>query len=179
MMTEEYVEHKWFWAWQDFEEEQWLESMSERGYHLLEPGFFGRYVFEKGEPHKYIYRLDFMVQPKDRESYLQLFNDAGWEYLGQFGSWQYFRKPAGDGNNPEIFTNVESKIKKYQRVLLFIIIFNPIYLLPLNVTGLFSHVAEGLMISITGFWIALLLLFDFSALKILQRIRNLKNSIKE
>jgi hypothetical protein len=179
MMTETIVKHKWFWAWQDDKEEQWLESMSENGYHLVEPGVFGRYVFEKGQPQKYVYRLDFMTQSKDRDSYLQLFKDAGWEYLGQFGSWQYFRKSASEDDNPEIFSNVESKIKKYQRVLTYIIIFTPIYLLPLNINNILHREPNWLMNVIFIFWAALIIFFGFSAIKIIQRINALKNSIKQ
>ncbi|HCU56765.1 MAG TPA: hypothetical protein DF984_00800 [Anaerolineaceae bacterium] len=54
------VKRKWFWAWQDEKEEQWLNAMSKQGYHLISPGSFGRYEFEQGEPKNYVYRLDFM-----------------------------------------------------------------------------------------------------------------------
>ena len=86
------VKHKWFWAWQDDKEEEWLSDMSKQGLHLSKPGFFGRYEFEQGEPRNYVYRMDFMTGKKDqKDTYLQMFTDAGWEHLGEFGSWQYFR----------------------------------------------------------------------------------------
>ncbi len=34
-------------------------------------------------------------------------------------NWQYWRKPIVAGDTPEIFTDNDSKIKKYQRLLLF------------------------------------------------------------
>ncbi len=39
------------------------------------------------------YRLDYLVAPRDKADYLQLFLDAGWAYLGEMNSWQYFHKP--------------------------------------------------------------------------------------
>lgn len=89
---------KWFWAWEDEKEENWLREMSKQGYHLKEPLFIGSYLFESGEPQEYIYRLDFMSTPrKEQETYLQLFQDAGWEHVGSLGGWQYFRTRAEAG----------------------------------------------------------------------------------
>ena len=69
---------KWFWAWQDEKEELWLSEMAERGYHLDYIPFPCVYQFHRGEPAKYIYRLDYQaLKTKDRESYLHLFADAG------------------------------------------------------------------------------------------------------
>ena len=66
------VKHKWFWAWQDDKEEEWLSDMSKQGYHLSKPGFFGRYEFEQREPRNYVYRMDFMTGKKDqKDTYLQ------------------------------------------------------------------------------------------------------------
>jgi hypothetical protein len=178
-MTETIIKRKWFWAWQDFEEEQWLESMAERGYHLLKPGFFGRYVFKKGEPKQMAYRLDFHYQPNDLYEYLQVFEDAGWEYIGQFGSWQYFRKPITEDEQPEIFTDVESKIKKYQRVLTFIVILIPIYLLPLNMRNILSNDPVWLMVPIFLFWLAILIFLSVSVVMIIRRIDELKKTIRQ
>jgi hypothetical protein len=118
---------KWFWAWDDEREEAWLTDMAQQGWHLTNPGVFGFYTFEQGPPKNMIYRMDFKTADKDQDDYLQLFADAGWEHLGAMGGWQYFRKEARDGEAPEIYTDAASKIKKYQRVLLFLIIFLPIY----------------------------------------------------
>jgi uncharacterized membrane protein YhdT len=109
---------KWFWAWQDEAEEAWLGEMSKKGYHLVSAGVPCIYEFDTGEPKDYVYRLDFQTfHKKDREEYLQLFRDAGWEHLGQMGTWQYFRKEAKQGEADEIYTDNESKMGKYKRVL--------------------------------------------------------------
>ena len=48
---------KWFWAWQDEAEEEWLGEMSKKGYHLASAGMPGIYEFDAGEPKDYVYRL--------------------------------------------------------------------------------------------------------------------------
>jgi hypothetical protein len=110
---------KWFWPWQDEQEEAWLEKLSLQGFHLKQPNIFSRYDFTKGQPQKYVYRLDYRdaFKKKDKENYLHLFAEAGWEYIGEMSGWQYFRKPANPDEEAEIFTDPDTKIQKYQRYL--------------------------------------------------------------
>ncbi|MBP1693531.1 MAG: hypothetical protein H6Q37_1414 [Chloroflexi bacterium] len=111
---------KWFWPWQDDKEEAWLEQMSASGANLHSVGLMGIYTFDKGEPRTYTYRLDYMRLDKNkRADYLQIFQDAGWEYIGEMSNWQYWRKPVADGERAEIFTDNQSKIQKYRRILVF------------------------------------------------------------
>lgn len=98
--------------------------MSRQGWHLREIQLLNRYTFESGAPGEVAYRLDFMTNPKDKQDYLQLFQDAGWEYALEYGSWQYFRKAVTTDEVPEIFTDNESKAKKYQRILVLLVIFS-------------------------------------------------------
>jgi hypothetical protein len=112
---------RWFWPWQDEKEEAWLGEMSTEGWHLRSVALMGRYSFETGDARLYTYRLDYIMLNKDkRAEYLQIFQDAGWEYIGEMSNWQYWRKPAVAGETPEIFTDNDSKIKKYQRLLLYL-----------------------------------------------------------
>ena len=109
---------KWFWPWQDEKEEAWLRSMSQKGWHLSSIGLPCIYKFRAGEPRDYVYRLDYQIHKKgDQQDYLRLFRDAGWEDLGQMSAWHYFRKEAKEGEALEIYTDVESKVAKYKRVL--------------------------------------------------------------
>ena len=179
-MNNKIIKYKWFWAWQDDREERWLEQMSAQGYHLVEPGFFGRYVFEQGQPIKYIYRLDFISHKKDQmESYLQYFKDAGWEYLGDFGSWQYFRIVVDDSKNPEIYTDYASKIEKYRRILRILFVCILVYILPLNLSDLTTGDSNWLMRSIAILGVLLLILFSIGSYKIYKRIQELKQTIKQ
>jgi hypothetical protein len=120
---------KWFWAWQDDKEEAWLAEMARQGWHLLKVNGPGFYTFLEGKPGNYAYRLDFQSDRKlDRHEYLGLFADSGWEYLGNMSGWHYFRKPVRPGGSAEIFTDNESKIAKYNRLMLYLLSMAPIYL---------------------------------------------------
>jgi len=116
-----------FWPWQDDKEEAWLEDMSREGWHLQAVKLLCTYTFVKGEPAPYVYRLDYYLGDKSTfPEYLKIFQDAGWEYLGELSNWRYSRKREVNGATPEIFTDRQSKIKKYQRllgVLAFILVF--------------------------------------------------------
>jgi hypothetical protein len=168
------VFHKWFWPWEDEQEEAWLGQMARQGWHLVKPGIFGRYTFAAGEGRDMVYRLDFISDPKKDESYLQLFQDAGWEHVGVLGGWQYFRKQAEQGKESEIFTDNDSKIAKYQRLLLYLVIFLPIW------SSIFlttrdpnpSPVRIGLMSMMS----VLVLVYIFILVGILWRINQLKKS---
>ena len=115
---------KWFWPWQDEQEEAWLRSMSQKGWHLSSVGLPCIYRFRAGEPQDYVYRLDYQaLKKRDQQDYLQLFSDAGWEHLCQMSGWHYFRTEAIEGEAAEIFTDVESKVAKYKRLLIFLAFF--------------------------------------------------------
>ncbi|MFC1993430.1 DUF2812 domain-containing protein [Chloroflexota bacterium] len=116
---------KWFWPWQDEQEEAWLRSMSQKGWYLFSVGLPCIYRFRAGEPRDYVYRLDYQTFPKkDKKEYQQLFRDAGWEHIGEMsGGQQYFRKEVYEGETPDIFTDVESKVAKYKRVLTYFAFF--------------------------------------------------------
>jgi len=108
---------KWFWSWQDEDQEAWLADMSKQGLHLTGLGRFGGYRFTKGAPRSYAYRLDF-ANKKGTDDYFQFIRDAGWEHLGTLAGWQYWRKEDCAGESSEFFSDTESKVQKYQRLLL-------------------------------------------------------------
>lgn len=121
MDTETIKRMRWFWPWQDAKEEGWLESMSQAGWHLKSVGLPCVYLFGRGEPSNYTYRLDYMPADKAKfTEYLQIFQDAGWEYIGEMSNWRYWRKQVSEGETAEIFTDTESKIRKYQRLLAYL-----------------------------------------------------------
>jgi hypothetical protein len=180
METETCWKFRRFWAWQDEREEAWLGEMSRNGRHLFEFGFPGLYYFRKGEPKDYVYRLDFQTsRMKDREAYLQLFRDAGWEHLGNMSAWECFRKEAGPGGKTEIFTDPESKIEKYQRVLRALVIFFPILFILFSTS--WTHLAErGLMGTVLSCMTpGILLLYGFGTAGILHRIGKSKGSLRK
>jgi hypothetical protein len=174
--------NRWFWPWQDIKEEAWLEEMSTNGWHLRSVALLCSYTFEKGEAHKYAYRLDYMSMNKAKlEEYLQIFRDAGWEYIGELSNWRYWRKLTAEGETAEIFTDDESKIKKYQRVL-FYLGFMLVLLMILGRTMFIGHPSFASLTSIIDviYFIGRLLyailipLYIYIVIKLLIRINQLK-----
>jgi hypothetical protein len=117
---------RWFWAWDDEKEENWLREMSNQGMHLQNVGFPGFYTFLEGEKKDLVYRLDFNPNIKKNDDYFNLFRDAGWFYLGEMNSWQYFRKEVTSSETPEIYTDNESKMTKYRRLIGLVAAFIPL-----------------------------------------------------
>lgn len=162
---------RWFWAWNDEQEEAWLTDRARQGWHLREPGVFGFYTFEQGAPRNVVYRLDFKTAGKDKEEYLQLFADAGWEHVGEMSGWQYFRKEAPEGETPEIYTEKSSKIHEYQRLLFFLVIFLPIYSVTLSRVGSGSSGLWKALSLVLGLFV---LLYAYAIVRIFLRILQLK-----
>ena len=166
---------KWFWAWQDDKEEAWLAAMAREGYHLEAPVFPCVYRFAAGDPADIVYRLDYpLLKTQDRASYLRLFQDAGWEHVGDMVGWMYFRRPRVEDAPLEIFSDVDSKIQKYQRILAFVIIFIPIFVVIIpdfdseNMT-----IVENVLFV---FFTSILLFFAFAAFNLFRRILQLRQS---
>lgn len=165
---------KWFWPWQDDKEETWLEQMSKQGLHLKQVKIWGGYDFIKAAPKDYIYRLDFRdsLKQKDKEAYLHLFTDLGWEHIGEMNGWQYFRRESQSEEAQELFTDADSKIQKYRRILTWVGLSYPSYLVIF--VALWSSYPEWAM------WltIAIILLTStiwlLMSVKLWQRINQLK-----
>lgn len=177
MNTRSLTKFKWFWAWQDEKEEAWLAEKAREGLHLQDVSPFGLYHFQKGQPGDYVYRLDFQsLKAKDRESYLQLFEDAGWEHIGDMGGWVYFRHQVSNTDLPEIYSDLESKIGKYQRVLAFLVILLPIMVILLpnayrtDLLGGFASFVVGVLSAV------LMLLFSYAVIMLIRRINQLKST---
>jgi hypothetical protein len=175
MQKDTITKFRWFWAWQDEKEEEWLAEMAAQGLHLDGFDFPTIYRFREGEPKEFVYRLDYpVVSKKDRGSYLQLFVDSGWEHVGDMGGWVYFRRQVQSGDPMEIFTDVESKVQKYYRIMLFLIILMPVW-----IAGRPDFDPEGMtllqnvvFVLHTGF----MLLWAIAFLKLGLRIKQLRDS---
>lgn len=163
---------KWFWAWQDEDEEAWLREMSNEGCHFSGIGFPTIYSFKTGEPKDYVYRLDYRSHWKlDKEDYLQLFRDSGWEYVEQMAGWHYFRQLAQPGEELEIYTDAESKIEKYQRLLVFLgILILPLVISLINLQSRPYKWVEFLLV----FIFLMFVLYVYAIVKIWMRIGQLK-----
>lgn len=112
------VMFRWFTI-ADFEEEElFLRTQHKSGWKFAALKLPGFYVFEKCEPEDVVYRLDYGCVEKDAKgSYLQMFEDCGWEYLFDVNRWSYFRKSAEEEEqNNDIFSDIETKIAFLDRV---------------------------------------------------------------
>jgi len=175
MEKEKLRKFKWFWAWEDEKEEKWLEAMSQNGWHLENPGLPCVYHFIKGEPRDYSYRLDFRTGSfKSLQEYLQICRDAGWEMLGRMSSWYYFRKECQGTEKPEFFSDKDSKVQKYRRLVLFLVIF-----LPIMINGMLNlsrSENSGFITGVRIFYVFILLFFSNAIIRLLLRIKELKKS---
>ncbi|MCX6558419.1 MAG: DUF2812 domain-containing protein [Candidatus Aminicenantes bacterium] len=175
MEKKKMTKFKWFWAWDDDKEEKWLEDMSQNGWHLENPGLPCVYHFIKGEPRDYSYRLDFRTGSfKSLQEYLQICRDAGWEMLGRMSSWYYFRKECRGGQKPEFFSDKDSKVQKYRRLTLFMVIFIPI--LTNGVHMIFTRPNSRFFNIIGIVYILLLSFWTYVIIRLLLRIKKLKKS---
>lgn len=100
-------------------EQNYLREQHKNGWKYIKSGFMS-YHFEKCEPEDVIYQLDFNPEgAKNRDEYLQLFKDCGWEYIREFNGYTYFRKPVSrmNGKEEEIFCDDESRLGMLRNVL--------------------------------------------------------------
>lgn len=161
----------WFWAWDDDKEEAWLREMANKGWHFASFTGLWTYTFVQGEPRDVVYRLDHLTKDKDKDDYIQLFQDAGWEYAGQsFNGWQYFRKEAVNGEAPDIFSDNESKARKYRNFLFILIAILPIFII--NIINL-NKSTDTISEILTFIFFLFILMYGYSIARLGSRIQNL------
>lgn len=162
---------KFFFAWDDEKEEAWLHEMALNGWKLVTITFPGFYTFEEASPANTVYRLDFNSDSRNYPAYLRLFEDSGWEHVLAYGSWHYFRITTPYGEAPEIFNDNTSKIAKYQRVMLTLVVLLPLFIS----VGNDMHRSELILFQIVaGVRFAFLLLYIYAILMLIRRISQLK-----
>lgn len=127
-----------FFAVPDWEEEQeYLSQKHREGWRFVRLGGIGAYHFERCVPEDVVYQLDYNQEGlAHQREYQQMFQDCGWEYLGEYFGYSYFRKPAGDWGGEEIFCDDQSRLDMMGRVfrgkiIPLISLFVPLVLNPL------------------------------------------------
>lgn len=96
-------------------EERWINEMSEQGWHLERYNpMLMTFTFTKGEPGKYIYRVD-SVYKQDKD-YFEFVASTGAELVYKNIYWAYFRKPKEKGSF-DLYTDYESKYNFLNRVV--------------------------------------------------------------
>lgn len=100
-------------------EEEFLREQHKKGYKFVRFVFPGFYYFEKCQPEDVVYQLDYAnYKMEEKRSYLQIFEDAGWEYLFDVWGWSYFRKSVENGEcDTSIFSDLESRLALLKRII--------------------------------------------------------------
>ena len=97
---------KYFSIFNYEKEQEYLSEMHRHGWKFVKVTGFCIYHFEECEPEEVIYQLDYNQEGiENKDEYVKMFNDCGWEYLQDYVGYSYFRKPADEMNdNEEIFS---------------------------------------------------------------------------
>ena len=101
------------------EEEQWLNAMARNGWHLVRINGLLRYVFEKGTPGEYIYKLDLpdnLEHGMDEQAYCNFLAECGIELVCKQKQWLFLRKKAADGafdDKDDLFAKLKMTNKAY------------------------------------------------------------------
>lgn len=101
------------------QEQEYLREKHNEGWKFIKVNFPGFYYFEKCEPEDVIYQLDYNQEGRsNRDTYVKMFADCGWEYVLDFARYSYFRKPVSEMNGSEesIFCDDASRLAMMERV---------------------------------------------------------------
>lgn len=108
-----------FYTIMDYEKEQlYLQKRHEEGWKFVKVTGIGIYHFEKCRPEEVIYQLDYNQEGREqKEEYVQMFQDCGWEYIMDYVGYSYFRKPVREMKEDEgIFCDDNSRLEMMQRI---------------------------------------------------------------
>ena len=95
-------------AWSEDRDIKKLNKLSKEGWMLS--GFsYLSYELKKEEPKEYIYCID-SQKVENRDEYIELFKDGGWEYVCNYGDIYFYRSLPG---TKEIYSDKASLAEKY------------------------------------------------------------------
>lgn len=119
-MKELKKEFRWFNIMEYEKEENYLSKRHQEGWKFKRVTFPGVYTFERCEPEKVIYQLDYNKEGiKHQMEYVRMFEDCGWEYLTEFDGYNYFHKPADKmQQEEEIFCDDISRLDMMNRIFI-------------------------------------------------------------
>ncbi len=172
---------RWFTIFEYEKEQDYLREMHKNGWRLTKVHGLGMYHFEKCQPEDVIYQLDYNQEGlSNKEEYVQMFSDCGWEYLQSYAGYSYFRKPVSQsGDEEEIFCDDQSRLQMMERVIkgrmlpLLVIFF--CCLLPQFIINLFSFHNYFVAAFMGGILLLYIGVFSWSAYKYLQHKNNTRN----
>lgn len=165
---------RWFSIFAYEKEQEYLRSMHKSGWRFVKVSGFGVYHFEKCTPEDVVYQLDYNQEGlKNKEEYVKMFEDCGWEYIQDYAGYSYFRKKVSeDGKDEEIFCDDASKIQMMERVLKgrmtpLLVIFSAV-LIPqfiLNIAVYKNYILSGLIGGILLLYILIFIMCIYKYIK--------------
>lgn len=161
------------------EEEQWLNDMARNGWHLVRINCLLRYVFEKGTPGEYIYKLDLpdnLEHGMDEQAYCSFLAECGIDVVCKQKQWLYLRKKATDGpfaEKDDLFAKLQMTNKAYSYAIRTLSMLLRIFAVMIAIFGIalcvVSHpdinnlfegvimgIGVGAIIAITLIWVPLI-----------------------
>jgi len=100
-----------FPVWKSEAELRWLEDKAAHGYRLVK-SFNPLYIFVRGEPETVRFCHGFTrIRFKDRDEYLQLYADAGWQYVSSWVGWHYFKSSVATASDMDRITVARNNAK--------------------------------------------------------------------
>ena len=171
------------WAWE--KEEAWLDRMAQKGWLMTGIKFF-TYTFRRVQPGtNWIYQLDYNgLSGEELEEYKQIFRDAGWNYVDNFGSWHYFCADGDAVKVKTIHTNNESRIKMLRRVMMLVLIAGfPSYIWMMTTGRFIQTFTESgtftLMDAVLIFVMLLIGVLVYAIIRLFLKIIQLKREVNE
>nr|MDA8195291.1 DUF2812 domain-containing protein [Thermaerobacter sp.] len=165
-------------VWQHKQEEHQLDRLSEEGVHLEKPGFLFS-TFRTDPEVRYVYRLDYQPALRAQAAvadYRALFEDAGWEYMGRWAGWYYFRKSWVPQGVVDVYTDRQSIRNLYRRIqrMIGVVLLIELFLVAYEVgfmPAVFPHVWHWAW-PFWVLWAGLLMALGYGFLKIHQRTKD-------
>lgn len=108
-----------FFISQAEEEERWLNEMARNGWNFVRVQGLCRYVFKRGKPGEFIYKLDLpenIPHGLGKEEYYNFLTECGIRIVHDKKEWMYLQKPAADGpfnNENDTFAKLKMTNKSY------------------------------------------------------------------
>lgn len=118
-MSDRKTDIKFFSILQWKKEEDYLSWMRSQGWKFEKISGLCVYHFVKCRPERVVYRLDYNDKKlMDKEEYIQMFDDCGWDYIQDYMGYSYFCKPVSEMTNgdEDIFCDDSSRLDMLKRV---------------------------------------------------------------
>lgn len=172
-MKDTKTEIRWFSIAEWKKEEKYLREQHKNGWKFVKANFIGLYHFQRCEPRDVIYQLDYNPDSvTQKNEYIQLFRDCGWEYLQNFCGYSYFRKAASEMGEAEeeIFCDDASRLDMMKRVFkqrmlpllcVFFLIIIPQIMIQSQIDGSVNHVLLAIFCVMLVLYLALFITFAF------------------